>query len=109
MQYSPSRLASDMACTSSARRAVPVLAPEGETAVGHHPGLKTQVAGHAHRGLDGVVGDDADDDQGVVARVAQPLFQAGADEGVVGLLADDRLAGRRQGFRLEGMPGWPGR
>jgi len=59
VQYSPCRLASDIACTSSAVRHRPRQSrlPKVKTASSTSSTSNPRFAGHAHRGLHGVVGD----------------------------------------------------
>jgi hypothetical protein len=83
---------------------VPVGSGECEAAVSNEPSLKTQVTGHSNGCLDGIVRDDANYHQLVVASSAKPIFQISSYERTVGLFRDDRLAGHGRDFWLERMP-----
>lgn len=79
----------------------PVRSGEGPARVFGKPGLETEVSGHARGGFDGIVRDDAGDDQDVVSGSTEGFFEAGADKRAVGLLGNYQLARQRLGLRFE--------
>lgn len=87
-------------CASQITRIVPP--GECEAPVRHQIRLEAKVTGHADSSLNRVVRYHTDDDKRAKPRVPQSVVQISADEGAVGLLSDDHLAGSRRdlGFEL---------
>ena len=82
----------------AAQPAVVVAPGVGEAGILGEMNSEAEIAGHAHRGLHRVVGDDPGDDEIADASGAKLRLEIRADEGAVGLLGDHGLA--RQGHRL---------
>jgi hypothetical protein len=85
-----------------------VGAGKGEGGVSDEPGVEAEVAGHADGGFDGVIRDDAADDEAMRAGGPQGVFEASADEGAVDVFDDDGFAGEGAAQGLKSQP-WPGR
>ena len=71
-----------------------VRAGEREAGVFGQISLKSQISRHADGGLHRVIGDDANYHDGIMAARSQLCLQIGPDEGAVGALDNDRLAGK---------------
>src|SRR5262245_14754981 len=65
---------------------------EGPGGVAYQACIEAEIAGHARRGLDAVIGGGAADHHAADICRAQATFEVGTDEGAVDALDDDGLA-----------------
>ena len=103
------RWASDSAWTSPPARGGRAVAHVDRPAgVGDDKDAIAEIAGVARRRLERIVGQHAAEHQRRRAERVERLLERRADEGAVGALADDRLAGERLRLGLEGVAGRSG-
>jgi hypothetical protein len=87
----------------------PIGARERITSVGDKICFKAEITRHADGSFDGVIGDDAADNEGVDMSRVQVGFEGGADKSTIGLFGDHGFPRKwsSEGFEFMTVLVWP--